>query len=325
MKKKKSESKRSYLQILLANKFRLAAYLSALLLFLFIPSQGYYETVQLEPHEATVRASSLEIEYAPYPRQSNGAIQPFLTARAVVAVDEESAVPLLEMNPEHQLRPASLTKLMTALVALEYYSLDDVLTVRRLAPVKDEADMGLAVGDQLTVRNLLYGLLVPSGNDAAYTLADNYPGGIENFIYAMNQKAADLSLRGTRFVNPSGLDAEGHVSTARDMAILAREAMKQEFISQVVITKNINLTDKSGKKTYILKNVNQLLGTVLGVNGVKTGYTELAGQCLITSVTRDGHTIIIALLGSSDRFGESARLVEWIFANYTWEQFTLAN
>lgn len=294
--------------------------------FLLLPGQNYYDMLQLKPARPLVRASDFD-DFQPslYPEKVSAEAIPALTAQAVVIRDQESFVPLLELNPGERLKPASITKLMTALVALEYYDLNDVITVRRLAPVELEADMGLAVGDKITVRNLLFGLLVPSGNDAAYTLADNYEGGIENFLYAMNQKAKNLNLENTHFQNPAGFDHENHYTTAKDLSLLASEALKNKIISDIVSTRKTTLTDASGKKKYPVTNVNQLLGTVAGVDGIKTGFTDEAGQCLITSVSRNGHRVTIVLLKSSDRFGESARLAEWVFNNFQWKNVELAS
>ncbi|MCL4397694.1 D-alanyl-D-alanine carboxypeptidase [Patescibacteria group bacterium] len=294
--------------------------LAALLLFLFfLPGQNYYETLQLVPRPPLVRATEFD-SFVPssYPLKTGTEAPPEISARSAVVVDLQSGVTIFSLNPNEKLRPASITKLMTALVALEYYPLDRVLTVRRLAPVDGESDMGLKIGDKLTVRNLIYGLLVPSGNDAAYTLADNYPGGFENFIYSMNKKAQNLHMNNTHFENPSGLDTDNHYSSARDISLLTAVALKNPLISEAVATYGITLSDTTGKKFFQLKNVNKFLGYLYGADGVKTGFTDLAGECLVASVSRDGHRIISVVLKSDDRFGDSARLQEWAYRNFTW-------
>jgi D-alanyl-D-alanine carboxypeptidase len=244
---------------------------------------------------------------------------PHVSAFAFAVIDGDSWVTLAQNNLNQKMPPASLTKLMTALVSLDFYNSSDIFTVKRLIRQKDEAEMGLEVGDRLSVRNLMYGLLVPSGNDAAYALADNFPGGIENFIFAMNKKAKYLHLEGTHFENPSGLDISNHYSTAYDLLLLAREAVENQEIKYIVATKEIVLPNSDSSKYYFLKNVNKLLGNVPGVNGIKTGNTELAGQCLITSTTRKGHTIYTIVLKSSDRFLDSVKLLEWAFRNTQWK------
>ncbi|MBI3887847.1 D-alanyl-D-alanine carboxypeptidase, partial [Candidatus Microgenomates bacterium] len=280
---------------------------------LLLPGQNYYETLQIENKLPLVKASALE-NYTPskYPKNVEREIAPYVSSDSVVVIDLESSVIFYSKNPDQKRYIASITKLMTALVALEYYDPDTVLTVKRLVKGSGESEMGLAVGDKVSVQNLIYGLLVPSGNDAAYTLADNYPGGIENFIYSMNKKAEQLHMNNTHFENPSGLDDINHYSTAKDVSFLAIVALKNKFISQVVSTYGITLKDQTGNKVYTMKNVNQFLGYLYGADGVKTGFTDLAGQCLVASVSRNNHRVISVVLNSNDRFGDSARLLEWV-------------
>lgn len=294
--------------------------LAFLLFFLFLPGQNYYETLTLTPKEPLVRASEFDdFVVSQYPRKTGREQAPVITAEAAVVMDLESGVPLFSQNQDSRLYPASITKLMTALTALDYYSLDQTLTVERLVFGNGEAEMGLKIGDRVSVKNLLYGLLVPSGNDAAYTIADNYPGGIENFIYAMNKKAENLHMESTHFANPSGLDAPNQFSTARDIALMSAAALKSDLISQIVATSGITLADVTGKRVYNLKNVNQFLNYLYGADGVKTGYTDLAGECLVASVSRDGHRLISVVLKSQDRFADSAKLLEWAYRNFSWE------
>ncbi len=294
--------------------------LVVLLLFLFfLPGQSYYATLQLVPKAPLVRASELDyFKPSKYPLNTGHENPPLISALSAVVTDSESGVMLFSLNPQEKLRPASITKLMTALVALEYYPASQILTVRRLAPANGESEMGLAVGDKVSVQNLIYGLLVPSGNDAAYTLADNYPGGIENFIYSMNKKAADLHMNNTHFENPSGIDSLYHLSTARDISLLTIQALQDPLISRAVATYGITLADAAEKKFYPVKNVNKFLGYLYGADGVKTGFTDLAGECLVASVSRNGHRIISVVLNSRDRFGDSSRLQEWAYRNFTW-------
>lgn len=298
--------------------------LTAIFLFtLFLPGQNYYETLQLEFQAPLVRASEFDnFKPSKYPIKTGQELPPYVGAESAVVIDLESGTKLYELNPNERLYPASITKLMTALVALDYYQLDQILTVRSLAPVPFESDMGLELGDQLTLQNLLYGLLVPSGNDAAYTIAYDYPGGIENFIYAMNQKTKDLNMKNTHFENPSGFDSPDHYTTANDLSLLARTVLNNNFLNKVIATYGITLADVSGKRVYTLKNVNQFLGYLYGADGVKTGFTDLAGQCLVSSVSRDGHRIMAVVLKSQDRFGDSGRLIEWTYRNFSWTNIT---
>ncbi|MBI4099603.1 D-alanyl-D-alanine carboxypeptidase [Candidatus Microgenomates bacterium] len=313
----------SFWKTLSRDKVRLLSFVVGFLVFLFFPSFSYYGFLHLEPQPPLVRATGFD-NFRPslYPKRIFDVTPPYVTAESVVVLDLESGVPLYEINPTERLYPASLTKLMTALVAVDYYQPTQVLTVHRLAPVEAEADMGLEVGDQVNFRGLLYGLLVPSGADAAYTIADNYPGGIENFVYAMNKKAEALNMKGTHFANPSGFDDPKNYTTAHDLALLTAVALKNDLINKVVATYGTTLADATGKKTYYLKTVNKFLGYLYGADGVKTGFTDWAGECLVSSVSRNGHRIVTVVLKSQDRFADSARLIEWAYQNYKWVNVT---
>ena len=165
----------------------------------------------------------------------------------------------------------------------------------------------------MTVEQLLFALLVQSGNDAAEILAENYPGGRPTFIEAMNTKAAQLNLVHTHFANPTGIDEPGHYSSAADLARLASFALKKPEFARIVSTENTIVSN------HVLTNVNELLGKVPGVLGVKTGFTDGAGQSLVTLVDRDNHPVILVVLGSLDRFGDSEKLINWVYTNFKWE------
>jgi D-alanyl-D-alanine carboxypeptidase (penicillin-binding protein 5/6) len=205
---------------------------------------------------------------------------------------------------------------MTALVALERCSPET--SIRVGAVIKDGTQMGIAQGDVLTVESLLYGMLISSGNDAAYVLAYSCSDSFNRFIVSMNQKAKELKMENTHFANPAGFDDSSQYSTASDLAKLAKVAVANPLISKIVATKSTVLTDVFGTKTYYLENINELLGEVKGLEGVKTGQTEGSLEILVTKTTRDGNTIIAVVLGSQDRFGESKQLIEWAFANHRW-------
>jgi D-alanyl-D-alanine carboxypeptidase (penicillin-binding protein 5/6) len=289
----------------------------AALFFFMLPGQDYYQTLQLRTFPPRVRNSAYDnFRPSPYPVKITSALPPLLTASAAAVIDLESGVPLFQKNAYWRLRPASLTKLMTALVALDYYRPDDVITVSKLVTAAGDSKMGLKLGDQLTVRHLLYGLLLPSGNDAAYVLADNIPGGFEQFIYSMNQKAEKLHMFHTHFNNPSGRDEDNHYSTMADLLILAKAAIDSPLISQIVKTSWFLAADTTGGRRYPLQNINQLLVTYPGVYGIKTGYTELAGQCLLAAAEKGRQKLLVAVLNSRDRFRETASLLDWGFTNF---------
>ncbi len=251
----------------------------------------------------------------------NANTEPELTATSVIALDVNSGVTLFEKNADEELFPASTTKIVTALVALDVYALDEVVTIRPMNVVGQK--MGLAAGEQLTVNDLLEGMLIYSANDAAEALAMHYPSGREGFLDAMNRKAIELHADHSHFMNPSGIENWQHVSTARDMARLAAAALDNPTFAQIVSTKKATVVSVDGSKEHKLTNINKLLGSVEGVLGVKTGWTEHAKENLVTYVDRNGKRVVIALLGSDDRFGESKTLIEWIYGSYQWENIIL--
>lgn len=249
-------------------------------------------------------------------RLQNSPNPPELSASSASVIDNKTGITLYEKNPDSRHLPASTTKLMTALIALENCFPKTVIKVGFVQ--REGAQMGLTEGDSLTVESLIYGLLIPSGNDAAYVLAYSCAPSYQDFINAMNKKAKELGMLNTHFANPAGFDDEFQYSTARDLTKLARAAVASPLISKIVATKSTVMSDITGTKTYYLENVNKLLGVVPGIEGVKTGQTEGSLENLVTKTTRDGHTIITVVLGSSDRFGESETLIEWGFQNHRW-------
>lgn len=258
---------------------------------------------------------------APYPENKTGVYPGYeISASGVVVFDVESGVTLYARNSEAQLLPASTTKIMTALVALEHYQLDDVVTVATVA--NSGAVMGLVPGEKITVENLLYGALVQSGNDAAWALAEHYPGGVEQFVAAMNEKATSLHLTSTHFTNPAGYDHPEHKTTAMDLTRLAAFALTNRTIKRIVGIPQITISDVTHTRFHPLTNVNTLLGKIPGVAGIKTGWTEEAGENLVTLIERDGHRVIVVVLKSRNRFADTESLINWIFANYEWKDFS---
>jgi len=253
----------------------------------------------------------------PYPINKETYFLPELTAESVIIVDVDSAVVLYQKNADLKLLPASTTKMMTATVVIDNYSLDKVLTVGNTKV--DGNTIKLIPGEKIIVENLLYGLLVGSGNDAAQVLAENFPGGIEAFVSAMNQKVADLRLENTHFTNPMGLDEGNHYSTARDLARLATKVVGDPILAKIVSTPEITITDISGEVKHSLKNTNELVGKIEGVKGVKTGWTQNAGECLVAWVEKEGKKIVIVVLESKNRFEETRSLIDWAFNNFEWK------
>lgn len=240
-----------------------------------------------------------------------------VSAGGIVIVDADSGVVLFQRNSYEPFSPASTTKILTALVALDSYSLDDVMTVKTLK--NSGASMKLVAGERITVENLLYGALIQSGNDAAWTLAENYPGGVDAFVMTMNEKAKQLHLTQSYFTNPVGFDDPTHKMTPMDLARLAGVALSNKTIVKMVAIPQITISDVTHTYFHSLINVNALLGKIPGVGGIKTGWTEEAGENLVTLVERGNHRVIIVVLKSKDRFADTTKLIDWTFGNHRWE------
>lgn len=253
----------------------------------------------------------------PYPTNMGISQPPNMTTAGIYILDIPSNVVLYEKNSAGRFFPASTTKIMTALVALDHFKLDDVLTVQTV--ITEGRRMGLIGSEQLTFEALLYGTLVHSANDAAYAIAENYPGGVAQFVAGMNEKAKELILTDTHFTNPIGFDDPDHYTTARDLAKLARVAIANKIFAKIVATKAITVSDVTYTYYHPLQNVNELLGRVSGVSGIKTGYTETAGEILVSQVKKNGNDVLFVVLKSRDRFGESEKLIYWVFENFTWK------
>ena len=294
----------------------------AILAFIFISTSALAASGQIQDVIKNLSVDQFsQKNFPPNPILAADSSFPVLSAQGALAVDLDSGVSLYEKNPDTKLLPASTTKIITALVALDSYRLDQVITIGKINV--DGQKMGLFQGEQLTFENLLYGLLVYSANDAAEALAGSFPGGYDAFISAMNTKAVDLSMTNSHFDNPVGLDTDDQHSTAKDLVRASEVAMRIPEFAKIVGTKTVSFTDVTGKVKYNLKNINLLLGTVPGVLGVKTGWTENARENLVTYIERDGHRVMIAVLGSQDRFGETKELIDWIFASYQWQEVKL--
>jgi D-alanyl-D-alanine carboxypeptidase (penicillin-binding protein 5/6) len=240
-----------------------------------------------------------------------------ITAKSAYVEDIDTGTVLFERNSERILLPASTTKLMMALVSLEEYQLDQVLTVPKL-PKIDGFNNEFFMGEQITVQELLKAALIQSNNDAAYIIAMSSSEGLDNFVDRMNQKAAYLNLSSTHYENPAGFDDELQRSSARDLVILSKVFMQNDFLASVVSTPEAVIRDQSGEYSYYLKSTHQLLGTDPTVVGIKTGTTQGAAQVLITQFNRDGHNVIVVVMGSDDRYLETTRIIDWVFNAYLW-------
>lgn len=281
-----------------------------------IPATNKYLS-KIPKTEGLLFASEILLPSPPfYPVNRTSVAAPQISAAGVIIKDIPSGVVLFAKNEKTRFPPASTTKIMTALIAMSAYKLDEILTVKTV--VNSGSKMGLVPGEKISVESLLYGALVHSANDAANTLAENYPGGVSSFVVAMNNKAKQLRLDDTSFANPIGFDDPRQQTTPSDLAKLAMIALLDKTFAKIVGTRAITVSDESFTYFHDLTNVNELLGKVAGVAGVKTGYTEFAGEILVSEVRKNGQSIVIALLKSNDRFGETQRLINWVFENFSW-------
>ena len=233
-----------------------------------------------------------------------------VSARKAYVMDAVSGRVLYEKDPDSQSLIASTTKIMTALVVCEQCNVLDRMQIPKEAVGIEGSSMYLQEGEILTIQELLYGLMLRSGNDAAVALAIYCGGTVEGFAELMNDKARNLGLKNTHFVNPNGLDAPGHYSTARDLAILAAHAMENPVFRQTVSTKSI----KAGER--YLTNHNKLLWRVEGADGVKTGYTKAAGRILVSSATRNDRRIVAVTIDDGDDWNDHTRLLNEGFSRF---------
>ncbi len=246
------------------------------------------------------------------------AAQPTVSAEACVLMDAESGTIIYEKNPDSRMLIASTTKIMTALVALEHGSPDDVVEIKREWTTVEGSSMGLAPGEFCTLRELLYGLLLASGNDAGVAVACHTAGSEEAFAQLMNEKAAELGMENSHFANPHGLDHEAHYSTARDMAILAAAAMDNAELALIASTSEVRLS-----QNRYFSNHNKLLRQCEGCIGLKTGYTSKAGRTLVSVCERNGTRLICVTLKDGDDWADHAKLYDWGFEYY--ENLTVTN
>jgi D-alanyl-D-alanine carboxypeptidase (penicillin-binding protein 5/6) len=236
-------------------------------------------------------------------------VRPSIKASALYMVELKSGRVLLEKDATRRLPPASLTKLMTALVALEASSLEQVVPVDRHALVH-QSSLKLHAGEQFLLRDLLTAMLVTSANDACEAVAWHVGGDADKFVSMMNERTRTLGLKNTHFANACGFDAPGHYSTATDLAKLTEQALQVPAISMMVRTVIRDIATVDGTRQVLLRSTNELLLDP-DVTGVKTGYTSKAGRCLIASMFRDGHQLLLVGLNVRDRWEQAPRLLRY--------------
>ncbi len=272
--------------------------------------------IELKKQNSLIGIYTNPINFTParYP-QVNFSLAPVISAQGAVVIDKDSQVVLFEKNPNIRFSPASTTKIMTSLVALEYYEPSDILTIYKSNV--EGTTLRFPLNEQFTFEDLLYAMMLPSSNDATQAIAENYPGGEKAFVARMNEKAKAYNLLDTYFEEPIGLLDEKDYTTAIDLARLTSIALENEVFSKVVATKSRQIQSLDGSK-YIARNINILLD-IPGVSGVKTGFTDGAGQVLVTSrnLPNENADLIFVVMQSQDRFGDTEILLNYLNNNIT--------
>lgn len=248
---------------------------------------------------------------------SNSTKEPVINSKNIIVLDRKTLTPLYEKNSYKQVAMASTTKILTCIIALEHCSKSDIVTVSKKAASVSGSTLGLKTNMKISINDLLYGLMLRSGNDCAIAIAEHISGSIEEFSELMNSKAFELGLFDSNFVTPHGLDNENHFTTAYDLALLTNYALKNSDFKKIVSTKNQIISFNGSPRE--ISNTNELLGNLDGVYGVKTGFTFEAGRCLVSACSRNGLDIIVVVLGAdtkSIRTKDSKTLINYIFDNY---------
>lgn len=281
------------------------------LLFLFYPGNSMYFRIFAQHKDLFEKKPTKKtVQIHPIPVVTTTATAS-ASAQGIYVLDLNSYSPIYALNEHNKLYPASTTKIMTALVAFDLYKPDDVITIQKF--VNDGQTMNLVKNEKITLENLLYGSLVQSGNDAASAIAYHY--GYDQFIEKMNQKAQDLGMKDTTFTNPTGLHDPNHISSPFDMALAGRALLANPYLRKIVGTKEITISDVDYKYFHRLTNVNRLLGEIPGLGGLKTGYTDEAGENLISFYKSNNHEYLIVIQKSQDRFADTKNVVDWIEQN----------
>ncbi len=260
---------------------------------------------------AALSMLSSPVQFPPLPEV------PELTAGAWIVVDTESGISLLESNADEERAMASVTKLMTALVVRDHADLDERVRISETAADVGEAEIGLVAGEVWSVRDLLAAVLVRSGNDAAYALAEHVGGDLEGFAALMNEKALAMGLTHSHFVNPHGLDADGHYTSARDLTEMAEAALEDDVLKQLTRTGFIRFKPAPNGADRLAINTNLLLNKYPGVVGMKTGYTGDAGRVLVSVLEADGQVFVGVVMGSENHFADTATLFNYVTARLT--------
>jgi serine-type D-Ala-D-Ala carboxypeptidase (penicillin-binding protein 5/6) len=259
---------------------------------------------------------SEEILIDPIPEEIEVFREASVNARAAYFIDIKSGKILFDKNSDTKLPIASIAKLMTAVVVIGENELDEIVTIKPQRTQLSDSTMGLVINDRLTIDELLHGLLINSGSDAAMNLAVKTSGSEKDFVSLMNKKARIFGLENTNFTNPVGWDETNNFSTAKDVSNLARVALTSDTISEIT-SKRFHVAKSLNGRQYFLNNTNQLLSQV-GYTGIKTGTTYRAGECLVTYYKDNDKEVIGVILNSPARYNETDYIINWLRGNFNW-------
>jgi len=307
--------------------------LAGIFLSLVILGSVIYVVDTKNPNKEIAGAQNLaDLSFKPaiLPERKTASVDPNILAKAAYLIDVASATPMFAKNENEILPIASTTKIATALVVLENYGdkLDEIVTVTPKMTNVEETRIHLLTGEKITVENLLYGLLINSGNDAAYALAEHF-GGLNRFIAEMNNKVGQIGLRETQYFDPAGLDDRGH-SNAKELAFLGAYALRNKKFAEIIKVSEKTIYSSDGRYAHELINSNRLVRPEETLYwpyaiGVKTGFTYEAGHVLVSAAEKDGHQVVAVVLNTYKdtkpaSAEESRKLLEWGFSNWTWSK-----
>lgn len=239
-------------------------------------------------------------------------------ARCAIAIDSKSKVVLYEKNAYELVPMASTTKIMTALVALKYGDLDKELEISQKSASIRGSVVGYKKGEKIKLKELVVGLMLRSGNDAAIAIAEGMSGSVEEFAKLMNEYASEIGVINTHFQSPHGLDSDQHYTTAYDLAIVTSKAQENAFFNEIVSAKDIDAKTYGFKRSY--HNINKILWEIPEANGVKTGFTGKAGKCLVTSAKVQGNDVIVVVLNCTPRWKETKKIYDYVGKNYEFKK-----
>jgi serine-type D-Ala-D-Ala carboxypeptidase (penicillin-binding protein 5/6) len=246
---------------------------------------------------------------------------PNVDARCAIAMDSKTKIVLFEKNSHTLVPMASTTKIITALVALKYGNPDKEVEISQRASSIRGSTVGYRKGQKVTIRELTYGLMLRSGNDAAIAIAEGIAGSVEEFLKIMNEFACEIGLVDTHFETPHGLDKENHYTTAYDLALVTAKAKEVKEFNRIVSAKDVDGGSMGFTRSY--HNINKILWQIPSANGVKTGFTGQAGKCLVSSITHQGNDIIIVVLNSTPRWRETKRIYDYVSMKYEYKQIAV--